>query len=444
MKMRVLKNGIKPNNLIFQHFLDRGILRIDDIVNSTEEDTMDTILTRVHRFKITRTKDGRYTTYVPDDKKAHGRRQVRRNSLQDLNDYLLRFYDVQEDDKKDMLFGDLYAEWIEHKRSFIGADNPIYSKSPTTIRRYEREFENLIQPMPLTSTMLRDITPPFLMEQLTELIRENDLRWKRAKEVIGYVGMALTYARQKEYILRDLTVTIDREKLMSMTTFVPPKDDEERILTLEEMRRLYAAIRAHEELKPWYMPDYALELAMLTGMRAGELAALNWADIDDHHLHVNHAERRFEYGDRPSERVVGKPKNGKRRKYVLTDEMRELFVRIEKQGITDKDGYIFVNREGVRYTEDALGKAMRNRVQDAGIKKTSIHGIRRTLSSEWNKYLAQRDVAAMLGHSPQVNGQAYWYSTAEEEIKVRAMTEVSSKVINFKGNDDITQKAVNA
>lgn len=48
------------------------------------------------------------------------------------------------------------------------------------------------------------------------------------------------------------------------------------------------------------MPDYAIELALLTGMRVGEIAALHWSDIDNKHIHVDFSEHRIDYKDRPS------------------------------------------------------------------------------------------------------------------------------------------------
>lgn len=50
----------------------------------------------------------------------------------------------------------------------------------------------------------------------------------------------------------------------------------------------------------YYMPDYAIELALLTGMRVGEIAALHWSDIDNKHIHVDFSEHRIDYKDRPS------------------------------------------------------------------------------------------------------------------------------------------------
>lgn len=100
-------------------------------------------------------------------------------------------------------------------------------------------------------------------------------------------------------------------------------------------------------------------------------------------------------------------------------------------GIQSSDRFIFVRKNGTRYTAHDISCAVDRRASEAGIKKTSIHGIRRTVSSQLNTVLSQKDVASMLGHSERVNERHYNYSTAENTAKIQALTQVSSKVINF-------------
>ena len=63
------------------------------------------------------------------------------------------------------------------------------------------------------------------------------------------------------------------------------------------------------------------------------------------------------------------------------------------------------------------------------IKKTSIHGIRRTVSSYLNQTLPTRTVANMLGHLPQTNEACYQYDMSEKADKIRALDSLSSFII---------------
>ena len=119
-------------NFIFQKFIDDGIITFGDVMNSNEEEIMTTIIDSIHRYSITQTSDGRYTTYIEDATKPNGRRQIRRKSKTELYKFLLEFYGVN-DNQKDMTFGELFEEWKEYKKRFTDAPNRKKSISPSTI-----------------------------------------------------------------------------------------------------------------------------------------------------------------------------------------------------------------------------------------------------------------------------------------------------------------------
>lgn len=229
-----------------------------------------------------------------------------------------------------------------------------------------------------------------------------------------------------------------------MCRFTPPKNDEDKVLTINEFAKLREAVLRHETKHPSYMPDYAIELAILTGMRVGELVALHWGDVDDEYIHIDYSEHRLDYSNRPSELVIDEPKSGKHRKLQMTDDIRRIFWKIKKIGFHSEEGFIFCDSTGERYTGHDISCAVTRRAEEAGVRRTSIHGIRRTVSSLLNTVLPQKAVADMLGHTERVNEQHYNFSMAENAEKMRALEEVSSKVINFKSISQEKLKAGNA
>lgn len=94
--------------------------------------------------------------------------------------------------------------------------------------------------------------------------------------------------------------------------------------------------------------------------------------------------------------VIGESKNGKHRIVPITDDIRSLLNKIRALGIQSSDRFIFVRENGTRYTAHDISCTVDRRASEAGIKKTSIHGIRRTVSSQLNTVLSQKDVASML------------------------------------------------
>ncbi len=426
-----MKKSMNINyNFIFKKFIDDGIITVSDVRNSTEEELMTTIIDTIHRYAITQTSDGRYTTYIEDVSKPNGRRQIRRKSKTELYKFLLEFYGVN-DNQKDMTFGELFEEWKKYKERFVSVSNKKKSLSPATIKRYNRDYKRFFKGTSFETMSIHKVTTPKLQMVLADIIENGKMNEKCAGNVIGYVMNAFAYARRSEYIQKDPAELIDKRLLLSMCVYTPPKNDSDRILTVDEMSKLQAATQKHEAEYPLYMPDYAIELAMLTGMRVGELSALHWGDIDSYYIHVDYSEHRYDYEDKKSELVIGEPKNGKHRVIPITPQIKHLLKRIKSLEVENKDGFIFARPEGGRFTAHDISCAVDRRASEAGVKKTSIHGIRRTVSSLLNTVLSQKDVASMLGHSEQVNERHYNYSTADDSMKLQALSQVSSKVIKL-------------
>ena len=239
---------------------------------------------------------------------------------------------------------------------------------------------------------------------------------------------SFSFARRNNYIKTDPMEFVDTDLLLSSCKMSVAKTDG-RILTKSELHMLYKAVLEKEEEYPYYMPNYAIELSMYTGMRVGEIAALHWSDIRGA-IHIDYSEHRLDFKDKRSELIISEPKNCKHRTIQLTDKTRDLFDRVKKLNQKSIDDFIFVRPDGRRYTGHDISCAASRRAIDAGIGNTSIHEIRRTISSLLNTKLPQRVVADMLGHSEYVNKHHYNFSTAEDEEMIMALNDVIQSYSN--------------
>ena len=131
------------NNDIIQYFINYGIISLGDIRNLEMEDLMDKILRKVHKYSIKQLNDGRWTTYISDSSRPNGRRQVRKKTKTELNCFLLEFYHLTSSGSI-MTYNELFSEWVNYKKQFVSAKNRKRSLSPSTIRRYERDYSNYI------------------------------------------------------------------------------------------------------------------------------------------------------------------------------------------------------------------------------------------------------------------------------------------------------------
>ena len=62
--------------------------------------------------------------------------------------------------------------------------------------------------------------------------------------------------------------------------------------------------------RPYYMPSYAIELCVLTGMRVGEVAPLEWSDITSDFIKV---EKSKKLNRRTKTYFIDTSKTGKKR-----------------------------------------------------------------------------------------------------------------------------------
>lgn len=415
---------------LFAFYLEHGIIDLDSLASNSKEESMSEILKKVHKYKITVHSDGRYQTYVPDQTKPGGRRQIRKRTIEDMNEFLLEFYtsDIRSGDKN---FEKLYYEWVNYKKQFCNVSNSHKGISPSTIRRYERDYENHIKDTKLSKVIINDVTSVKLESIIGDIIEKQNMSESCAGNILGYIRQAFAYGRRAGYLRDNPCEYVDRKLVLSKCKVSLVSNDSDRVLTVNELNMLRESVLKHEKDYPYYMPDYAIELAMLTGMRVGEIAALRWSAIDNGYIHVDESEHRYDYSDKPSEIVIAEPKNRKHRLIPLTQEMRNLFEKIEALDIKNSEDFIFARKDGTRYTGHDIACAVDRRTSEAGVKKTSIHGIRRTVSSILRTKLPAKTVANMLGHLEETNERHYNYDFFEDNAKIRALSELSSTVLKF-------------
>ena len=407
-----------------EYWVRCGIFDYDEIALSESEVLMSKILDNVHMHKISKTSDGRWMTYVPDQTKPNGLRQVRRNSKAELYACLIEFYGVLPEQEHVKTIGEVFLEWIEYKREFTKSNyKPL---SPSTIRRYELDYDKYIKKSLLSGSPI-DLDDMTLEQYLIKIVSSSKMIPRAFGNLFGYLSQMFRYAVRKKYILTDPMTFIDKNRIMSFCCALPPKKDCERIIPLDDLHRFLTAVHEHLGKYPGYMPDYAILLGSLTGMRVGEIVALKWECVDDDFIHVDYSEHRHDYNGH-SEIVVGEPKSHKHRLVPITKDISDLIDIIRSHAVDDT--WVFADENG-RITENAVSNACRRRSKEAGIKRTSIHEIRRTVSSYLNTVLPREAVANMLGHLPTTNERFYDYDISSRSVKVEALEKLSDNVIKF-------------
>lgn len=181
---------------------------------------------------------------------------------------------------------------------------------------------------------------------------------------------------------------------MRKVTKPPEGKARDRLLTLEEKDRLLVACKASSN--PYLYP--IVSIALLTGMRYGEIVGLHWEDIHFEHKAI----------------TLYQTKNGERRVLPLTEPveqiLRELGNRRKKF-----EGRIFTPRSPKSKTQEvSIRGAFAKSLRDVNISNFSFHLLRHAAAS----YLAmsgatQGELMAILGHKTPAMTKRYSHYSQE-------------------------------
>lgn len=256
---------------------------------------------------------------------------------------------------------------------------------------------------------------------------EKALNRRACKALWGYITNTFDWAEEHGYIAEDKNPCrkVDPKKTFYRLTEEIEHPYDTVVIPPDQIAALNILYRKDHEEDPGYMPPYALEMASLTGMRAGEIVALKWEDIQGDYIRVRRRESKDKLTGK--NRVKTTPKNEKPRSIPLTGAIRELLARVRKA--SEENGlmgdYIFTGSSG-RITVQILTSCLRNRCKQLGIRPKGINAYRKTVNSLIRANgLSAEAASSMLGNSPAVNTQYYTFDVTEEKKKQAVLDKVN-------------------
>jgi integrase len=237
---------------------------------------------------------------------------------------------------------------------------------------------------------LQKLTPQQVQSFLTKKLDEG-LSPKYVREMLGVLRLALKNAVQWGYISRNVCDLVTRPRVPKHN--IAP-------LTLEQAQRFRQHLQGHRF-------EVLITMAVVTGMRRGELLSLRWSDIDFQRgiLQVLHTVDRFTgYGY-----VEGEPKSAAGvRSIRLPAFLVEMLKQHRVQQVAQKSqaktwqerDLVFPNSRGGYLHPNHLGEAFRELLEEAGLPSIRFHDLRHSaatilLSMGVNIKVIQE----MLGHS---------------------------------------------
>ena len=243
--------------------------------------------------------------------------------------------------------------------------------APSTILFYRQKLNNLVLPY-LGNIQMVNLNSAKIKNWILKL--KEKYSNKSINEAIGVLRIVVKQAREDMLLLKDPMVNIGKLSVDKVSMELP---------TEEELRALF-------RVENWQNPILlsAAQLSCFTGMRIGEVLALQDTDVSVDYLDVRKSyEEPFGLGD---------IKNHLKRKVPACDLLLDV--------LPNRQGFLFEGEiEGQPYCSNAVREALRKAYRRAGIdykkRNLTFHSFRHF----FNTYLEKKDISpakirAVIGH----------------------------------------------
>lgn len=359
---------------------------------------------------ISQRKDGLYTARFTD--KLGNRRQKYFKKLQECRQWMA---DAQFQDEHGNIsaFDDMtVSAWFEYWIDNFKAGN-VKTK---TLQNYKERFKYNIAEC-IGNMLLSDVRPLHCQNVLNHMSES------------GYCTSTIELTRITMYSLfeyaaeNELLVKNPVSKNVKCIGGKEPKA--ERVLTVDEQRTFLNATKGKSNYN-----QYAFVLQ--TGLRAGELAALKWTDID-FEKGIIHITRTVDYRTATGEWETRSPKSKSGlRDIPLSDEaiciLNNQRQKMQSLNIIPMEyhDFVFLSKNGNLIRNSAYNKDLQMICKRTGLAHFSMHTLRHTFATRCAEAGMQpKTLQSILGHSNiSVTMDIYVHCT--EDKKTQEMKSVAS------------------
>lgn len=273
---------------------------------------------------------------------------------------------------------DYCDEWLCLKRSSV---------KPATFVKYTTILEKYIKPD--LGEYFSEAVSEILVEQFSyHLLHEKNLSQKTVRDILSVLNSILDYTVKQNPLARSVEIVYPRAEQKEM-----------RVLTVEEQKRFTEYL-----LKDMDVCRFGVLLALMTGLRIGELCALKWGDIslEEKVIYVRHTMQRLKDLNPVSEEktriVTGGPKSGKSARVIpMNEDIANLCARWKKD---NPDAYILTGKKEQFLEPRTLQYRMKLYTDACNLEGVHFHTLRHSFATRCVEAGFEiRSLSEILGHS---------------------------------------------
>ena len=259
---------------LLREAIDSGIIDLSTIELSIEMVNRQTYL-ELHASKLWQGADGRWVTYIST---SNGRRQISSNSKENLENKIVGYY---REKIESPTLEDVFNEWQDERIKYNEISKGTFDKN---VNEFKRFFKN----SNIKNHKIRYISEDELDLFIRATIADLELTQKAYASLRTIIRGVFKYAKRKRYTELSISTffqDLDLSKRMFKRRKVDPRS---QVFREDEIPMLIDWLDKHPRVS-----NYGVILALQTGLRTGELAAIKFSDIEGDMLHVQRQEVKY-------------------------------------------------------------------------------------------------------------------------------------------------------
>ena len=311
--------------------------------------------------------DGVYYYYYYDEEGK--RRKITANSVDVINAKVDEIEKSKQDglkyDKSNYTLNDYYRRWLTQ-----------IEVKPHTANNYSWLYEHYVEDTPFGKKKIKTI------EKTEVIVFYKKLRDQKGLQ-ISTIDSLQTVVRQVFQLAYDEQAIRKNPADGAMTQMkrqAPTKGQAHPALSMEQQKRFLSYVKKNETYSHWYNIFATL---LGTGMRVGEIGALQWSDVDFDSGMISVSKTVVQYSDHGKMVIdITSPKTkGSTRTIPMLDMVREALISEKEKGqktqkpIGEYSDFVFVSREGGPFQQGPLNKAIKRIVRDSNLEACKNDGV---------------------------------------------------------------------
>ncbi|SOY32387.1 Tyrosine recombinase XerC [Acetatifactor muris] len=407
MEFKNLQYG--QSNEILRFIINSGKIDINDVQNCMKEMKRKELLEK-HPYKIWQGRDGKWYTYIPDEKK--GRIQRERYSRAEIESLIIDYWKTQMENPT---IREVFSEWNDRRLELKKISNATHLRNCQIFNRHYGEFGD---------RKIKAVTEEDFCEFLEEQIADKDLTAKAFSNLKTVTRGLLKRAKKRKLISFNVE-ELFQELDTSETDFRKViKEDYQEVFSEEEMPVMVNYLKENLDAK-----NIGILLMFATGIRVGELVALKHDVFDGNTFKIRRTETRYMGEDGKYAYAVKEfPKSEAGvRTVVIPDDYAWLCSRIKM--LNPFGEYVFVDKAGKRMTTNCIRRRLEKNCLKIGIYKKSPHKIRKTYGTILLDHnVDNRFIMEQMGHTDIMCTENHYHRNRRS---IDAKTQIISNIPEF-------------